>query len=350
MMWRWIGIVGLVACNVLFAIVLLRTDTHAGTEAMPDPEDLDAVAAYWERQIGEEGGGAAYQRYLTWALEADIQAQHALAHTMGGVLYRTLGTDGLSVCDDSFAFGCYHEFLGLAIHYEGLEVVDDLNDACMSDRMSSVACQHGIGHGILTYVGYDEAALRDALQKCTTFPGGNAIMGCYGGVFMEYNLRTMLSLDGVGMRERGEDVYYPCTILDETDRPACYHWLPQWWTATSEQTIEDTYAEIGGWCRAVEEARERRQCFEGVGNMAVYWSDYVPDTAVTLCTLATDGEAAADRHCRSAAAKALFSIPATRPSAFDVCTGLSAPDLAYCREYGSRSDDVISATLESAIQ
>lgn len=332
MRWRFLLLMSLVVCNGVFALFFVRAHDDVPLVA---PSNIENVTEYLENSIRKHGGVATYQNFLGWASAVPVQEQHTLAHTMGGVLYDMLGKDGLLVCDSSFSYGCYHEFLGRAIHYEGLNVVAALNQACANDLdTDAVACQHGIGHGILTYLGYEESPLRAALKKCDSFPGGDSIMGCYGGVFMEYNLRTMLAVDNIGMREPGDDMRYPCTVLDAGYLPACYFWLPQWWSAMSEDTLEDAYAAIGTWCREAGEDTYIRQCFEGAGNVAVHWSDYVPTEAVKLCEIAADSHREHELYCRAAAAKALFATPATRAETEDVCKGLTEEDRTYCHEYG----------------
>jgi hypothetical protein len=295
------------------------------------------TALYWEHQVRMHGGTVAYRSFVAWAQTVGINRQHTLAHIMGDVLYRTLGVEGLSVCDSSFSFGCFHEFLGRAIHEGGLPIVQNLNEACVEHLgPQSLSCQHGIGHGIQTYLGYDDEALYESLAECRDLPYSDPVGGCYGGVFMEYNMRTMLSLDGIGPREH-ESLAHPCSELSSEYLPACYYWQPQWWVAVRTGTMEDAYRGMGELCRAAGSPELVRKCFEGVGNISGQAASYNPTRTIELCELAAAGDAIYALYCRADAANSYFASETARDEAVQVCRGLSEDAYEYCRQHSDNT-------------
>jgi hypothetical protein len=226
---------------------------------------------HWEQAIKTDGGPAAYEEFADAVKDLSPQKQHSSAHDFGGALFKTKGVSGLSVCDSRFNFGCFHEFLGEAIATLGLGVVEQLNDSCFKDLGNNgLACQHGIGHGVMAYEGYTDSALDKALATCKSLPHNDPVGGCYGGVFMEYNLQTMLGEDA-RLRPGIDHPYAPCDRLDSAYQAACVFWQPQWWNISLRQTQSDTakrFAQLGGWCTHWSGTLERK-CFEGIGNIAI---------------------------------------------------------------------------------
>ena len=84
----------------------------------------------------------------------------------GDALYHTTSLKGIHICDSKFGFGCYHSFLEEAITDKGLSAINDLDNECSKQFSKGGSCQHGIGHGILSYLGDDK--LSQALTLCTT--------------------------------------------------------------------------------------------------------------------------------------------------------------------------------------
>ena len=338
MRWRYgvaaVLLAFVIFCGYILGGSLLSAPSDASRVSVTD---IDAATTFWREQVRLVGGAHAYQSFRTWASNGDINQQHTLAHVMGGILYNMLGKEGLSVCDSSFSFGCFHEFLGRAIHEEGLSVVYELNDACFTNLgAQSLSCQHGIGHGVQTFFGYDDSALREALAQCDKLPFSDPIGGCYGGVFMEYNMRTMLSLDGVGPRDN-TDPEYPCSTLKDPYLPACYYWQPQWWVATSDIPQMETYTVMGGRCMQAGTPYLEQKCFEGIGNISGQTVQYEPVRTIALCEASSLGDTEAELYCRADAANSYFVIPSARARASEVCEGLIDSDYEYCRKFSDNT-------------
>jgi len=247
---------------------------------------------YWGVRIQRIGGKKAYEEFATAVAKDGVSFQHEAAHTFGEALYSQEGMDGISVCDARFSYGCFHEFLGRAIFDKGINTVSLLNDTCIAqqDHDKTLTCQHGIGHGVLAYYGYDKNALSRALRQCKELPMTDKVGGCYGGVFMEYNFQTMLADDGVG-RSPGNDMFAPCSELSEDYLPACVFWQPQWWLFLSAPWVyakAEDFSLVGDYCRDfVKDPALHHLCFRGIGNMAAPVSQYNEEIAKTYCEAAS---------------------------------------------------------------
>lgn len=304
--------------------------------SVPSKGPLSETEIAYENLISQEGGKAAYMKFSESVKNEPPARQHELAHSFGAALFTSEGKSGLSVCDSAFSYGCFHEFLGRAITAHGLSVTTELNQGCRDALVESpLSCQHGIGHGILSYLGYDEKALKRSLEECLALPYNDPIGGCYGGVFMEYNLQTMLGRSG-RIRPLTDDEQYPCDALESEFRAACYFWQPQWWRQMLlQQGVDDdlnAYARIGSFCRAAGPSHER-SCFEGVGNNVPADADFDAKQARELCDAAA--ETSVQRlYCRSLAANSLgVGGAGKKGDAEAVCDGLNSGSHDYCISY-----------------
>src|SRR3989344_7594642 len=208
------------------ALLVVWVSEYPKSTHTPVQRDLAAEEARWGARIAAVGGVAAYTELAREVEPETPQDRHAQAHYFGGALYDTEGVESVSVCDAQFSYGCFHEFLGRAIAENGLPSVADLNQKCF-DRLDEqgLACQHGIGHGLVSYLGYDQKDLVRALEVCRDLPHGDPIGGCFGGVFMEFNMRTLASENGL-RPGFAEDPTEPCSALRSPYQQPCLYWQP----------------------------------------------------------------------------------------------------------------------------
>jgi hypothetical protein len=200
------------------------------------PIDVGAASyqkliAHWKERIETVGGPQAYQENADAIRNLPRTVQHDKTHVFGDALFGALGIDGISVCDGRFSYACFHAFSIAGIQDMGLGNIEKMRDACTGALSQSTVfeCYHGIGHGILGSIAsspfeYTERELQKALDICHSFVPGK---GCTGGVFMEYNLRSMNS--GHVNPRPFEEKYAvePCKRVGE-DMSSCVYWLPMW--------------------------------------------------------------------------------------------------------------------------
>jgi len=307
-------------------------------------------SSFWTERIQNVGGKAAYAELGKSVHDLSPQEQHTAAHVFGAALYNVEGTKGLAVCDSNFNFGCYHEFLGRAIAALGLSSVESLNQACVDALGSgSLSCQHGIGHGILAYLGYSDKDLLKGLAQCKSLPYNDPIGGCYGGLFMEYNLQTMLNTEG-RLRPMNSDVQEPCDTLSTEFRTACYYWQPQWWNQSlkngkeSMQASLAAFSKMGEWC--IQAGENTRDCFEGIGNITPPEANFEAANAKTLCE-AVSKDKRYQLYCKSVAANSLsLGGAGKKADGVAVCSGLSGADMTYCTNYANNTFNILNKGVE----
>ncbi|MCE9644325.1 hypothetical protein K8Q93_03750 [Candidatus Parcubacteria bacterium] len=298
-----------------------------GTE-VPDPPRLQSKyfkreKAEWAETIDTLGAKAAYQKFVEVYGKLPPGSAHSLAHVFGELLYEKEGLPGVAVCDSSFGFGCYHSFFGRAISEHGVEVLGQLDRACVAAwGEKGLGCSHGIGHGLLWSVGDDKLA--EALDICATLTWKGPIGGCSGGVFMEYNFHTMADPDLTSPRMFDpKKAHAPCDALS-IYREACYFDMPQWWM----RTFNGDAAPAAALCAEVGAKGEREACFKGIGNIVAPESGYDVKKSLAVCNSLVGTEE--QLLCRQGASWSFFAEPRVRDLSPQLCAGLSEDARQSC--------------------
>ncbi len=326
-------------CGVVVVLGGMFVYSHFVSASVPvfnlnSREGLAQAELFWNEEISRVGGEKAYMEFSRAYASSTPQYQHTAAHIFGGSLYTKVGVSGLSVCDDSFSYGCFHEFLARAIQEEGLGAVNMLNEGCFQalGPGKSLSCAHGLGHGIQSYLGYTDDALRKGLEICKTLPYADPIGGCPGGLFMEYNMRTMHSFSGMPIRSADVGgMQHPCDILKKEDRAVCYYWQPQWWIQlfkSQGKDVTDVFVEVGRLCGSIAE-NLHKQCFEGVGTVVGMSVKYDVPQTIALCDVVSVRENERS-SCRVSAAGSFFGELSARKNAPLLCVGLVEPWYTTC--------------------
>src|SRR5690606_16267651 len=108
-------------------------------------KDLLVNRQRWENLIDEQGAEEAYAIFVEEGNAlSSIYNQHANAHIMGELLFDKLGIKGVTICDKSFSFGCYHSFFAKAIAKEGTQIITQLDKICSQTYGDkALGCSHG---------------------------------------------------------------------------------------------------------------------------------------------------------------------------------------------------------------
>lgn len=304
----------------------------------------------WRERIDKIGGEKAHEEFAKSVYGLREEVQHDFMHGFAGVLYEEKGIDGFTVCDSQFFYACFHEYGGRATSELGIESALKLNDLCLQtfDGNEADSCQHGIGHGLQSTYGYTQEDLDNSLAECSKLPSnGISGSGCYGGIFMEYNLRTMLSDEGEV--RKSEDIFSPCNRVAEKFQEACFYWQPQWWRAgplVTSINIADIYSNMGNSCREMiallgdsEDRRKelRRSCFGGIGGISAPDAEFDTSYTAELCDAAAS-DVAEQAICRANAAYRTVETPDIE-TALCVCEGLTRNSLLYCRAFAESDYD-----------
>ena len=230
------------------------------------------------------------------------------------------------MCDNTFAFGCYHSFFLKALSEQGAEIILEMDKACIEKYgVGGVGCQHGIGHGLLEYMGPDRVV--EALNACATLAWKNRLFGCQGGVFMEYTLPIIFDAENSvsTVKDINEDRPYDiCPELPEKFRQACYYSLGQWWNQFF------SYAKIGQLCHDVTNDKEREACYLGTGSVIAPGSNFDVAESIAKCKEMPDFEG--ELTCRAGASWAFFAQPGMRDVSLELCEGLEQGDEHLCAQ------------------
>lgn len=315
-----------ITCVAVVAVVFFYYPHDRPVTAIDATGTLDIAAErqFWQERVATTGAARAYGEFKAAYADADFDRQHIAAHLWGNLLFDTTGLDGVGICDSTFKFGCYHGFFTAAIGNRDIGILPELERACRAKFGSlASACEHGIGHGILEYLGHDNLA--GALEACAAMPQTDPVAGCTAGVFMEYNLPlTVVPGAAAFMRYRPLDdanPYEPCPNLPQQFRQSCYHELLQLWDRNYN------YGKIGILCAALSNGAERKACFQGAGTAAMLSSRYDVASTVGKCReLPADGQTI----CRIAASWGFTGAEPYRHLAHQLCQGLGADIEAQC--------------------
>ncbi len=232
--------------------------------------------------ISREGATRAYAAFSTTYGPEPFEIQHNAAHLFGEALYDVKRLQGIAACDQNFNFGCYHGFMSRAIAREGLTVVRELDAVCKSDTAAPPACEHGIGHGILEFVGHEK--LLAALDACSMTNQHDPVAGCTSGVFMEYNVPLETRESGaVSVHARPlVDAHKPfdiCPSMPEQFRRSCYQELPQWWI----QVLTTDIGEMGRVCGTEPDESLRTTCYNGIAKIVPSQARYRSSVVISMC-------------------------------------------------------------------
>ncbi len=291
----------------------------------------------WSDLMDRIGVAEAYLAFKNQYDNENFGVQHTVAHIIGELIYEKKGIEGLTICDSEFAFGCYHSFFGLALAENGTSVIQKLDAECVKKYGPlGTGCQHGIGHGLVEYFGHDYGGLTKSLDACKLTTQMAPLAGCTSGVFMEFNLSTILSDRGGISKTRDFDPgqpYYPCNLILAKYKDSCYYEMAQWLNSIPD--FNDDFANIGRLCQGVESYENRISCYLGVGNVAGPSSNYEVEKAKEKCNSLPTKEGRIE--CLAGASWSFDANPDFRPLAYLLCEGLSSTDTVHC----IRSSDVL---------
>jgi hypothetical protein len=232
---------------------------------------------YWSQELTARGPQEAFARVQKEFAHADPNEQHYAVHIMGELLFEERGLDGLRECTDVYGYGCYHGFFTAAIGALGEPVVNKLDGVCLSlgKGLRTESCQHGVGHGILEYLGPQRLTM--ALQWCAekvadVFPA----LGCKSGVFMEY-FNPQLDPGRAPIFNTDEPLNVCGDLPIEEERTCVYELSVLWRRAALPP------AQVDGICTTLPTASVRESCYIGYGNFIAPEFDFSIEKAGALC-------------------------------------------------------------------
>lgn len=286
-----------------FVVIFIVSDR---TQSVPFvyekvPENIHVEEVRWRERIEKVGPAEAYLELVTAIQFLSPVEQHIPAHIFGGVLYEAEGLKGLQICNGKnlLRYGCFHEFFSRAIAEYGLSIVPYLEESCPEPQTAAdipVSCIHGLGHGLVAFLGYEPEDLSKALQQCNLLKKDDW-GACIQGAFMEYYVRFFLASDGVEARSiEPDNPYGLCAKFNGLNAERCVGVLPAWWRVSLFSPLNDAaFVKEGDLCRALPGLLRAHTsaCFRGIGYTAVMFKPEMR-TVEHLCGLASSNDKEAD--------------------------------------------------------
>ena len=289
------------------------------------PFDAARDRARFIQSIKTYGPRDAYEQFVEANSRAPLSVRHVRAHVMGEALFETQEIKGIAVCDSNFGFGCFHGLFTVGFASQGRPFVRQADAFCV-DRYGvwGTGCQHGIGHGIVEYVGRDR--LNDALELCEETSQPTPLLGCTSGVFMEFNT-PLTVIPGEEPPEplpfREEAPYGACEDVPERYRASCYYELGGWW----EVVVAGDKEKMGQLCARVADSHLRDMCALGVGNIIGPTTQYdVAQSSDTCRRLPAE----VVTLCHAGVAWSMYANPAYRDRAVSMCAQLPERERRTC--------------------
>ena len=284
----------------LFAVLALGLLLYIGYSLEEYPE-LKEIAAHGEwdrieasdyfRELAQEKGAVyAFDVLRRATLPAGVNI-HGVGHAVGYVLYAQEGLSGMGVCMPEFRNACSHSLVISAFIEQGANALPDIVQACVvapGGVGAYEACMHGLGHGLLAYVGYD---LPQALTMCKTAVAygperqGNghrftdSYDECVGGVVMEMSQGAHDEDVWETMAPQYvpvSDPLMPCTLAEmpEEARDACYRNVTERFMvavgALASVPSPDLYAPAMRFCQ--EAPTHQDACYGGFGKQFAFYT------------------------------------------------------------------------------
>lgn len=319
----------LFALNLLLGAFLLwpapKTDREPEITAMLQAKNTPEKLTLYRRLIERVGVKQAQEDLFLSGLPFTGET-HLLNHLSGDYLYKTEGLAGILNCKDYFLSSCHHGLILNAIAKEGTESLSKIMDICYErGNPVSVQCAHGIGHGLLAWLGYKK--LPAALMQCEflhtqdpSFP----IFNCQDGIFME-NLWAVHE-DGKPSRDRWireKERHYPCTEarLKESWRDACWSNQP----SVMYQMFKGDLSQTAEGCEEAPE-KYRDMCFNGLARQIHPLTKGKVREVFSLCALLPENRRSA---CASTIATSDYAVGG-RKLPFEICAQSPAENKETC--------------------
>lgn len=205
---------------------------------------------------------------------------HLLAHSIGDVLYRQEGINGMRYCTDNFRNACSHSLVINLFYEKGEAGLADISEACKKapGEGGYSMCYHGLGHGVFAYSGYDFPKTTELCKKTATENAGDEYKECMGGALMEqvnggdHDKASWQKQRLINFHQ--DQPLYPCMsdlFSDPESRQICLVYLtPYLWELAgrnSENVSDEVIIRSFEYCNdiSLNDPKNRDACFGGFG-------------------------------------------------------------------------------------
>lgn len=201
-----------------------------------------------------------------------VSNAHEFAHMIGNEIYTQQGLDGIRICDNKFAFGCFHGVTEQLLIEQGPSVIREVQNKCLEiyepqETIDYTGCIHGMGHGLFTFSGLK---ITKALASCDMLDEAYRNY-CYDGVFME---NSNISPDEVSL----EKPWDFCESLDEPYHRNCARYV-----SPILMTKSGNVASTAVYCGRTQKEIFYSTCYENLGYEVSQISQGDPDQIKAEC-------------------------------------------------------------------
>ncbi len=254
-------------------------EQYSEAAAITPSMDFTKLKNFFQNLAEKKGGRYAFEvlKRITPGPNIDM---HLLGHAVGDILYKQEGLNGITACDNDFRNACSHSIVIGLFFDKGDGALPEIAEACRKAPGGSGAytmCFHGLGHGILSYEGYDFAkGAAMCLKTGTAEYNYQEGTQCIGGMVMEI-------IEGGGhdpelwaeQRKKYLDPRHPTALCENSSIPdqskfMCYEYLtPYLFEAAGANagnpTAED-FKKAFTYCKTLPASNPNRNvCFGGFG-------------------------------------------------------------------------------------
>ncbi len=235
---------------------------------------------------------------------------HQPAHKAGRFSYEIFNEKAFQKCGSECHSGCYHGATEAYFRDHGTQnLTENLKVMCISELnpFFSHQCIHGIGHGLMAWSNYD---INEALRNCDLLAQKKD--SCYTGVFMENIVGGLAKEDGHQTKYLNADPQFPCTIVEEKYKGACYFYQ----TSRMVQLFKGDFAQVAKACSQAP-AQYQVSCFASMGRDVdgTYRGNSIQ--AIATCNNAPVG--IMRNSCLSGAVQDAFWDPSGSKTALSFC-------------------------------
>ena len=307
--------------------------SKASIESPTTPRARDTLSEPLLRVMAKEQGSTSTIAYVRReASRYSAADQHLAAHALGQVLFEREGAEeAFRLCGALFGYGCLHQIVSQVSPERGLETATDAERVCRDIAPKARGdCLHAAGHSIIFSRGYTEESARESFAECekTVTPDFDTEQSCYGGAFMEYNMRFMQEGAFNGGHAQAATVPFCLTLDTETAKRSCIFWMaPKAHAALGFMYSDRVFTTLGRFCTDSVPDSYQDACMESVGR-SIGLVGYIPNnTAAHYCTVATAGTSFY-RNCVHWAARTIVASN-TKADITSLCETL-ATDVPAC--------------------
>ncbi|MEO8065954.1 MAG: hypothetical protein ABI643_03855 [Candidatus Doudnabacteria bacterium] len=216
-------------------------------------QQLDLIKSYSQSDPGKSWS---YLKSAFLVNGQQVVNAHQFAHLVGNGMFAKYGLEGITKCDETFAFGCFHGVTQQLLEQKGVSVIKEIQDRCLKifppDKTQKyTGCIHGMGHGILTWERFQvPIALADCGELIAAYQNY-----CFDGVFMEH-------ASDLAVNEF--DPNHPWQFCSQLD--AQYHYnCARYQSQVFLMAFGSNIPKIGANCAAGPDETLRSTCFESLG-------------------------------------------------------------------------------------